>query len=61
MKSQGFKQSDTYHYLYTKRVSNGSLLILILYVDDMLIFCHCKQDLANIKKKLSSEFYMKHL
>ena len=37
MLSQGYKRSDTDHYLYTKQAKDGSLLILILYVDD--IYC----------------------
>ena len=37
MLSQGYKQSEIDHCLYTKQAKDGSLLILILYVDDMLI------------------------
>ena len=37
MLSQGYKHSDTDHFLYTKQAKDGSLLILILCVDDMLI------------------------
>ena len=37
MLSQSYQRSDTDHCLYTKRAKDGSLLILILYVDDMLL------------------------
>ena len=37
MLSQGYKRSEIDHCLYTKQAKDGSLLILILYVDDMLI------------------------
>lgn len=37
MRSQYFTQSESDHYLYTKKATNDSLVILILYVDDMLL------------------------
>ena len=37
MQSQGFHRSQVDHCLYTKKAGNGSLIILVLYVDDMLI------------------------
>ena len=37
MKSQGYKRSEVVQCLYTKKQSDGSLLILIRYVDEMLI------------------------
>ena len=37
MLSQGYKWSEIDHCLYTKQAEDGSLLILILYVDDMLL------------------------
>ena len=37
MLSQGYKRSETDHCLYTKQAKDGSLVILILYVDDMLL------------------------
>ena len=35
--SQGYKRSDIDHYLYTKQAKNCTLLILILYVDDIIL------------------------
>ena len=37
MQAQGYARSETDHYLYTKRAKDGSLIVLIVYVDDMLI------------------------
>ena len=61
MKSQGFGRSDTDHCLYTKRVSDGSLLILILYVDDMLIAGKSLKEMDVLKKGLHQTFDMKDL
>ncbi|MCO5597517.1 hypothetical protein L7F22_051595 [Adiantum nelumboides] len=37
MQSQGYERSQEDHCLYTQKLSDGSLIILSLYVDDMLI------------------------
>ena len=37
MQSQGFRRSQVDHCMYTKKAGDGSLIILVLYVDDMLI------------------------
>ncbi|MCO5588954.1 hypothetical protein L7F22_042917 [Adiantum nelumboides] len=50
MQSQGYERSQEDHCLYTGKLSNGSLIILILYVDDMLI----ADKIANLKKSLST-------
>ncbi|MCO5606737.1 hypothetical protein L7F22_060927 [Adiantum nelumboides] len=36
MQSQGYERSQEDHCFYTQKLSDGSLIILILYVDDML-------------------------
>ena len=61
MLSQGYKRSDTDHCLYTKRAKDGSLLILILYVDDMLIAGNNSDEIAALKSKLNATFDMKDL
>ena len=58
MNSQGYKRSEEDHCLYTKKASDGSLLILILYVDDMLIAGSCTQELVALKKELHKTFEM---
>ena len=61
MKSQGFGRSKVDHCLYTKKATDGSLLILILYVDDMLLVGKNLQELDALKSKLHSAFDMKDL
>ena len=61
MLSQGYKRSDIDHCLYTKRAKDGSLLILILYVDDMLLAGTNIDELAALKAKLNDSFDMKDL
>ena len=61
MLSQGYKRSDTDHCLYTKQAKDGSLLILILYVDDMLIVGNNNDEIAALKSKLNATFDMKDL
>jgi len=61
MLSQGYKRSDTDHCLYTKQAKDGSLLILILYVDDMLIAGKNIHEVNALKSKLNATFDMKDL
>ncbi|MCO5603780.1 hypothetical protein L7F22_057932 [Adiantum nelumboides] len=61
MRSQGYMRSETDHCLYTKRMADGSLQILILYVDDMLIVGKDKHNVDALKGKLSDTFDMKDL
>ena len=61
MLSQGYKRSDTDHCLYTKQAKDGSLLILILYVDDMLIAGKNIHEVDALKSKLNATFDMKDL
>ncbi|MCO5569096.1 hypothetical protein L7F22_022803 [Adiantum nelumboides] len=61
MKSQGYTRIETDHCLYTKRIVDGSLLILVLYVDDMLIAEKDKHNVDAFKSKLSETFAMKDL
>lgn len=44
-----------------KNPRDGQLIMLILYVGDMLIACHSKKDIVDLKQKLSSQFDMKDL
>ena len=61
MLSQGYKRSDTNHCLYTKKAKDNSLLILILYVDDMPLAGTNSDEIANLKSKLNENFDMKDL
>ena len=50
MRSQKFKRSQEDHCLYTRKISDGSLSILILYVDNMLIAGKSIDEIANLKQ-----------
>ena len=58
---QGYKCSDIDHCLYTKKAKDGSLLILILYVDDMLLAGSSMDEMATLQSKLNDAFDMKDL
>ena len=61
MLSQGFKQSNFDHCLYTNKGTYGILIILILYVDDMLIVSEHRDDVTTLTSKLHANFDMKDL
>ncbi|MCO5569278.1 hypothetical protein L7F22_022990 [Adiantum nelumboides] len=61
MLSQGYRRSDIDHCLYTKGAKDVSLLILILYVDDMLLAGKNIDNLAALQSKLNDNFDMKDL
>ena len=54
--SQGYRKSDINHCLYTKQDKDGSLLILILYMDDMFLVGTNIDELAALKAKLNDSF-----
>ena len=60
MIANGFKRSQYDSCVYIKFV-DGSPIYLLLYVDDMSIAAKRKDDIANLKGQLSSEFEMKDL
>ena len=47
--------------LDTKKAKDGSLLILILYVDDMLLAGSSMDEMATLQSKLNDTFDMKDL
>ena len=47
--------------VYFKRLENGSYIILLLYVDDMVVAESNMQDINVLKNKLSNSFVMKDL
>ena len=47
--------------MYTKKLNDGSLIILILYIDDMLIAGKSKDEITFLKDALSKKFAMKDL
>ena len=61
MLSQGYKRSEKNHYLYTKQAKDGSLVILILYVDDMLLAGRQMAEISALKSKMAKVFDMKDM
>ncbi|MCO5574509.1 hypothetical protein L7F22_028294 [Adiantum nelumboides] len=59
MLSQGYQRSNIDHCLYTKKAKDGSFLICILYVDDMLIARTNIDVIAALKSKLNDTFLKK--
>ena len=59
MQSQGFRRSYVDHYLYTKKAKDGSLILLIIYVDDMLIADKSWYEIDALKMGLPKTFDMK--
>ncbi|MCO5571181.1 hypothetical protein L7F22_024915 [Adiantum nelumboides] len=61
IQSQSYVRSQEDHCLYTRKLNDGSLIILILYVDDMIIAGNSKDEIAILKDALSKQFAMKDL
>ncbi|MCO5549306.1 hypothetical protein L7F22_002774 [Adiantum nelumboides] len=58
---QGYKRSEFDHCLYTKQAKDGSWLLLILYVDDMLIAGKHLEKISALKSKMAKSFDMKDM
>ena len=58
---QGFSRCHSDHCVYFKMLDNGSYIILLLYVDDMLVGGYNIQDINVLTKKLANSFAMKDL
>ncbi|CAA0823050.1 Uncharacterized mitochondrial protein AtMg00810 [Striga hermonthica] len=57
----GYKRCDFDCCVYTKSLGDGSMIFLLLYVDDMLIAAKNMRDIIDLKSLLSQEFEMKDL
>ena len=60
MKKFGYKQSNSDHTFFLKKIKDW-ITCLIIYVDDMLITGNDADEIRELKKKLSGEFDMKDL
>ncbi|MCO5614707.1 hypothetical protein L7F22_068991 [Adiantum nelumboides] len=58
---QGYKRSETDHCLYTRQAKDGSLIILILYVDDMLLAGRQMAEISALKSTMAKVFDMKDM
>ncbi len=61
MIEHGHSRSEYNNYMYHRKLSNGSLVYLLLYVDDMLIAAKNLVEINRLKTQLSGEFKMKDL
>ena len=57
--SHGFVKSEYDHYVYIKKLTNGSHIYLLLYVDDMLVASKDATQIMKVKQLLSSRFEMR--
>ncbi|CAA0830117.1 Uncharacterized mitochondrial protein AtMg00810 [Striga hermonthica] len=57
----GYKRCEFDCCVYTKSLGDGSIIFLLLYVDDMLIAAKNMRDIVDLKGLLSQEFEMKDL
>ncbi|PHT40240.1 Retrovirus-related Pol polyprotein from transposon TNT 1-94 [Capsicum baccatum] len=61
MTGHGYSRSSYDNCVYFQKLSDGSLVYLLLYVDDMLIAARDKTLVDKLKVQLNSEFDMKDL
>ena len=61
MSEQGYTRCHSNHCVYLKRKNDGSYIILLLYVDDMLVAGSNMQEINVLKRKMANSFAMKDL
>lgn len=61
MISHSYLRSRYDSYVYFRKLSDGSFVYLLLYVDDMLIVARNMSEVNHMKSQLSQEFEMKDL
>ena len=53
---QGYSRCHSDHCVYFKRLDDGSYIILLLYVGDMLVAGSNMQEINMLKRKLANSF-----
>jgi hypothetical protein len=61
MVEQGYERCHFDYFIYFNKLDNGSFIILLLYVDDMLFVGSKMKNINEIKYKLENSFSMKDL
>lgn len=61
MSEQCYTRCHSDHCVYLKKKIDGSYIILLLYVDDMLVAGSNMQEINVLKRKLANSFAMKDL
>jgi hypothetical protein len=61
LKEHSYSRCHYDHCVYFKKLENGSYIILLLYVDEILVAESNMKDINVLKKKLANSFAMKDL
>ena len=61
MVSQNYLRSEYNHYVYFESLENGTFIIMVLYVYDMLVASQSVVDILKFKAQLARMFQMKDL
>ena len=61
MTDQGYHKTQADHCVFVKKFEEGDFLILLLYVDDMLVFGRDQAKIRMLKWALNRTFAMKDL
>ncbi|XP_062712172.1 uncharacterized protein LOC134289748 [Aedes albopictus] len=52
----GFEPGKSDSRLYVRRNKDGKMCFIVIYVDDMVVFCHSEQEFEEIRVKLGQHF-----
>ena len=61
MIEKGYTRCQFDHCVYLKRLDDGSYIILLLYVDEMLVVGSNMKEMVVLKRKLANSFAIKDL
>ena len=61
MIEQGYSRCHSDHCVYFKRLENGSYIIVVFYVDEMIVVGSNMQDINVLKINLDNSFAIKYL
>lgn len=60
-KLQGFRKCEMEYGVYVQNTSQGNMIVVCLYVDDILLTGSCSNEIVKFKKVLMNEFEMTDL
>ncbi|KAL0557133.1 hypothetical protein IC582_005651 [Cucumis melo] len=61
VKSQGYSKGHSDHTLFTKVSKTGKIAVLIVYVDDIVLFGNDQAEISQLKQRMGNEFEIKNL
>ncbi|KAA0031718.1 Beta-galactosidase [Cucumis melo var. makuwa] len=59
--SQGYSKGHSDHTLFTKVSKTGKIAVLIVYVDDIVLFGNDQAEISQLKQRMGNEFEIKNL